>query len=55
MPDISMCMNEKCKLKTNCKRFMATPSPFQQAYMAFRFETENGVTTCENFIEWPDK
>ena len=29
MPDISMCQNEKCKLKIECYRYMAKPSNYQ--------------------------
>jgi hypothetical protein len=32
MPDISMCSGEKCPLKENCYRFLATPNEFRQSY-----------------------
>ncbi len=34
MPDISMCQNEKCKLKMECYRYMAKPSG-RQSYADF--------------------
>jgi hypothetical protein len=34
MPDISMCQNEKCKLKMECFRYMAKPSG-RQSYADF--------------------
>ena len=35
MPDIAMCQNEECPRKTECYRYMATPSPYRQAYGDF--------------------
>jgi hypothetical protein len=32
MPDISMCGGNKCPLKEECYRFLATPSEFAQSY-----------------------
>ena len=34
MPDISMCLGGKCKLKENCYRFKAKPSEYRQSYLA---------------------
>jgi len=42
MPDISMCQNEKCKLKMECYRYMAVPSSWQ-TYADFNEEN------CESF------
>lgn len=42
MPDISMCQNEKCKLKIECYRYMAKPSSYQ-AYTHFNEEN------CKSF------
>ena len=49
MPDISMCKNEKCKLKEYCYRFKAKPSPFWQSYSGYIPNKEKG--SCEAFIE----
>ncbi len=51
MPDISMCLNECCNLKTSCYRFMATPSPFNQAYTLFKPKIVDGFTTCKDHME----
>ena len=29
MPDISMCVNDKCKVNKDCYRYMAIPSSWQ--------------------------
>jgi hypothetical protein len=42
MSDISMCQNEKCKLKIKCYRYMAVPSSWQ-TYADFNEEN------CESF------
>ena len=39
MPDITMCVNEKCLKKLECYRFMAKPSTLQ-AYSAFNTENK---------------
>lgn len=49
MPDISMCVNDKCEKKDNCHRFTATPHPFRQCYA--QFEPIDG--NCEGY--WPNK
>ena len=43
MPDISMCQNEKCKVKTECYRYMAIPSNYQ---LYADFNEKN----CESFM-----
>jgi len=49
MPDISMCLNKRCKLKQTCKRYMSAPSPFMQTYTAFNFAVTDVIVTCENY------
>ena len=40
-PDITMCINESCKRKHSCYRYMATPNPHgRQAYSCFDCETD---------------
>lgn len=51
MPDISMCSDKDCPSAECCYRFMATPSPFLQAYG--KFNRENGASKCGHF--WPVK
>ena len=36
MPDISMCLNKKCKIKDSCYRFIAIPDKHWQAYSDFK-------------------
>ena len=45
-PDISMCMNDKCPLKTTCYRYMAIPSP-RQTYAAFTYNDG-----CDDYWEY---
>lgn len=46
MPDISMCCNYKCPMRSKCYRYMARPSPYNyQAYGDFQ---PNG-NTCDDF------
>lgn len=44
MPDISMCLRSDCPLAESCYRYLATPSPYRQAYAAFEPEG------CESYI-----
>lgn len=46
-PDISMCLNKLCPSRENCYRFMATPTPNWQSYMAFKCSSRTGK--CEYF------
>ena len=49
MPDISMCLNKQCPLRTDCYRFLAVPNT-HQSYTDFRFTTNtDGVAHCDNF------
>ena len=47
MPDICMCNGGECPLKSDCLRFLATPSPHRQAFMDPPFRG----STCE--YHWP--
>jgi hypothetical protein len=46
MPDITMCVNESCKKRFVCYRFMAEPDRVQ-SYALFK-PGENGI--CEYFL-----
>lgn len=48
MPDIAMCVNENCKLRYKCYRFMATPTPMRQSYADFKPKSDK---ECKNFLE----
>lgn len=51
MPDISMCVNNKCPLRDRCYRFTAKPNPHRQSYSSFTFEyAMPGIPMCEYFI-----
>lgn len=49
MPDITMCNNEKCELRTKCYRFLATPNQYYQSYFLWKENTP--VYDCRHF--WP--
>jgi len=40
-------------MKVTCYRHTATPNHYRQAYTDFEFQTENGVTSCNNY--WPNE
>lgn len=44
MPDITMCLNEKCEKRNACHRFTAIPST-RQSYAMFGKDGN-----CENFM-----
>ena len=46
MPDLAMCNNSTCELRTNCFRYRAKPDPHWQSYGYF--ESVNGE--CNNQI-----
>jgi hypothetical protein len=46
MPDYALCMNEKCKEKNNCCRFLGVPNEYRQSYIMT--ETEE---PCD--AHWP--
>lgn len=50
MPDISLCVNDKCPLRKECYRFTAVPSDFLQSYTFFNLNTDG---TCNWF--WDNK
>jgi len=52
MPDISMCLNDKCPLKDNCYRFKAKPNDYQ-TYSSFKYEwnSESNDWECSHY--WP--
>ena len=35
MPDITMCCDDKCKVRHSCYRYAATPNPYRQPYSNF--------------------
>jgi len=45
MPDISMCMNNTCPLRSHCYRFTATPSQYQ-TYADFKPDDND---TCDDY------
>jgi len=47
MPDISMCVNEECSIKSECYRYMAKPNVLWQVYSDFK--PVDGK--CGNFME----
>ena len=52
MPDITMCLNDKCSKRKGCHRYMAIPDKYAQSYSMF---------DCENneehnyFIRYKEK
>jgi hypothetical protein len=53
MPDISMCSGEKCPLKENCYRFLATPNEFRQSYFMnppYNDETKECNHFWDNYV-----
>lgn len=54
MPDMTICANEFCPLKTTCYRYRAQPSEWQP-YANFENKTkENGEIECAYFIKFID-
>ena len=51
MPDISMCVNGNCPLKTKCYRFMAVPGEPWQSFSHFKFNMDGEKAVCEDFME----
>lgn len=47
MPDISMCRNTSCPLKSTCYRFRAIPS-MRQSYAGFEWDNES---YCEHYVQ----
>lgn len=51
MADITMCLNEDCKLADDCRRKTAVASPFNQSYADFKYEvSKDGIVTCDNYL-----
>lgn len=51
MPDISMCRNHLCKLKSTCYRYTAIPNPYRQSYSDFEYERDNCYYTMREEID----
>lgn len=49
MPDITMCSNETCPLRTTCYRFTATPNPRYQSFSFFNPTKEGSTYTCNMY------
>ena len=53
MPDISMCIEDKCPLAHKCYRHKKSgtrPSDPHQWYQEYKFHTDDkGVTTCDDY------
>lgn len=47
MPDIALCLNEKCPSRQNCWRYTAIPYEYCQSYAEFELEGEK----CSSFID----
>ena len=47
MPDICMCLNHTCSIRSTCYRFRAVPDGFRQTYADFL--EHNGV--CNKYME----
>ena len=47
MPDITMCVNDRCPSRRRCYRYMARPSPFLQSMADFK--VPSGSNKCEHF------
>lgn len=43
MPDITMCVNTRCLMRTSCYRYMAVPSQYRQSFSKF----ESRLGDCE--------
>ena len=50
MADISMCLNEKCPIKTKCRRYMTIPNKQWQSYAEFE-----GGKKCSGFVKYYGK
>lgn len=55
MPDITICKNEKCPLKSKCYRYMARPNSIHQSYGCFpvgkKGKGKKAIPYCEFFYE----
>lgn len=46
MPDITMCSNRQCYMRTTCYRYCVVPSKYRQAYYCF-----DGYPKCAAYSE----
>ena len=46
MPDITMCDDESCPMKSDCYRYRAVPSVFRQSYF---MDSPRENETCKEF------
>lgn len=46
MPDLSMCQNDQCAIRSRCYRFTAKPGPYQQ----YSYFQPNTNLKCDFFI-----
>lgn len=54
MPDISMCADDKCPSRAECRRHEASgtrPSEFRQSYAFFKRSPKD--RRCEYYWHWP--
>lgn len=53
MPDITMCTNKECPLKSVCKRVTATPNPIMQSYDKFTpfRNQDDGTWDCDKYLK----
>jgi hypothetical protein len=52
MPDIAMCQDHDCPMRTQCYRYVAKPNEYWQTYADF--QRPKDAERCENFIEDDD-
>ena len=56
MPDITLCCNRDCPMRTKCYRYLARPDEYAQSFALFqsKYKTnEQGhrIWTCDHFWE----
>jgi len=51
MPDITMCSNDKCKLKNTCHRYKVTPDEYQ-SYGCFVPTKKYNKYSCDYYKKW---
>lgn len=47
MPDITMCLNDRCHLKLSCFRYLAEPNQWKQSYSMYKPDISG---QCGDFI-----
>ncbi len=50
MPDLCMCNNHACPIRTGCYRFTAQPDKPYQTYAHFNYTVSADRVTCNFFI-----